>query len=107
MNYKNRILAFFLALALFVPVLPAKTWAQTDTIPPIPVSDSALRNKDVGITIMGYTVPGISLDYLMIIVVKAALERILDSTVEWINSGFEGNPAFVTDPKQFYSDIAD
>src|SRR3989344_6032704 len=94
MNYKNRILAFGLTILMLVPILPAKTLAQADTIPPIPTSDSALRNKDVGITIMGYTIPGITLDSLMITVAKAALERILDSTVDWINSGFEGNPAF-------------
>jgi hypothetical protein len=38
-------------------------------------------------------------------------QRLVDdmvrSTVEWANTGFEGNPAFATNPKQFFADIAD
>ena len=38
---------------------------------------------------------------------QAVLQRMIDSTVEWASSGFEGNPAYVTNPKQFFTDIAD
>lgn len=36
-----------------------------------------------------------------------AIERIVSSTVKWANTGFEGNPAYVTDPRQYFGDIAD
>ncbi len=38
---------------------------------------------------------------------QIVIERIVASTVEWANSGFEGNPAYVTDPKQYFTNIAD
>src|SRR3989344_2591364 len=106
MNYKSRILVFCLVILMLVPILPERTYAQSG-VGAIPTLDQGLNLKEVGIPILGFVVPGLTLDSLMIIVVKAVMEKILDSTVEWINSGFEGNPAFVTDPKQFYSDIAD
>lgn len=41
------------------------------------------------------------------VVAKQILRRITAQTVNWINSGFEGNPAFVTDPQRFFLGIAD
>lgn len=41
---------------------------------------------------------------------KAALilvQKITDSIVDWINSGFQGQPAFVSDPGKFLLDTAD
>lgn len=40
------------------------------------------------------------------LIVKMLLQKITMSTVAWINSGFEGKPAFVQDPKSFFNDIA-
>ncbi|MDP3763912.1 MAG: hypothetical protein Q8Q92_04745 [bacterium] len=104
MNQRKSIV--FVLLLTFALALPLGTMA-IDTLPPIPVSDSALRDKEAGITIFGFTVPGFSWDGLAIIITKKFIERMVDSTVNWINSGFEGNPAYVTDPKQYFTDIAD
>ncbi len=38
---------------------------------------------------------------------KMMLSMMTDEIVTWINSGFEGKPAFVTDPKQFLVNIGD
>lgn len=38
---------------------------------------------------------------------QAILLRMINSTTEWANTGFEGNPAYVTDPERFFTDIAD
>ncbi|MBC7837011.1 hypothetical protein H7X87_04545 [Acetobacteraceae bacterium] len=40
-------------------------------------------------------------------IAKIAIEQITASTVDWINSGFDGKPAFIQDYKQFFTDIAD
>lgn len=40
-------------------------------------------------------------------IVNAMITYIADSTIAWINGGFNGNPAFVEDPGQFFKDIAD
>ncbi len=38
---------------------------------------------------------------------RAMLRKITAQTVNWINTGFKGNPAFVTDPGQFFLDVGD
>ncbi|TSC68473.1 MAG: hypothetical protein G01um101456_628 [Parcubacteria group bacterium Gr01-1014_56] len=38
---------------------------------------------------------------------KVAVQQITDSTVNWINSGFDGKPAFVQDYNQFFTGVAD
>lgn len=90
----------------FTFVLPVSTMA-IDIIPPIPVSDSALRDKEAGVTMFGFTVPGLTWDLIAITIAKLALEQILQATTAWVNNGFEGNPAYVTDPMQFFTKIAD
>ncbi len=37
---------------------------------------------------------------------KMMIKNITDSLVNWINSGFEGNPVFVTDSGAYFSDLA-
>lgn len=38
---------------------------------------------------------------------KLAVRQITRSLVNWINTGFQGNPAFISDPASFFADIAD
>ncbi|MBU6426668.1 hypothetical protein KGQ27_00275 [Patescibacteria group bacterium] len=40
-------------------------------------------------------------------VAKIALQEVTTSVVNWINSGFQGNPAFLTNPQAFFLDVAD
>jgi uncharacterized membrane protein len=40
------------------------------------------------------------------LVIKMLLQKITLSTVAWINSGFDGKPAFIQDPSKFFNDIA-
>lgn len=40
------------------------------------------------------------------LIIKMLLQKLTVSTVAWINSGFDGEPAFVQDPGKFFSDIA-
>lgn len=48
-----------------------------------------------------------SLDSVGYCIINAVLEYITQATVDWINSGFDGNPAFVEDPEKFFGDIAE
>lgn len=47
------------------------------------------------------------LDPLAFHIAKAFISKLLKSTVDWINSGFKGSPAFVQDLDQFLLDAAD
>ncbi len=38
---------------------------------------------------------------------NTVIKKITSQTVNWINSGFKGNPAYVTDPGQFFLNVAD
>ncbi|MDO8589879.1 MAG: hypothetical protein Q7R69_01230 [bacterium] len=106
MNYRNHILAIgFIVLAL-ISVLPNRVMA-VDSVSPIPVADSIVRDKEAGLTIFGYTIPGLTWDSIAIALAKVVLEKIFQATTDWVKSGFEGNPAYATDPAQFFTNIAD
>lgn len=47
------------------------------------------------------------LDSVANLIAKKMLQRITVQTVNWINSGFKGNPAFITNPSGFFLDMAD
>lgn len=47
------------------------------------------------------------LDCIARTIARAAIERITADVVDWINSGFEGKPAFVQDFRGFFRDVAD
>src|SRR3989338_9733097 len=102
MSYKKftvLILALSISFLSFAPVVRAQT--------AVPVSDSAIRQKEVGITVFGVTVPGLSWDSIALTIAKSTISTLVNSTVKWINNGFDGNPAYVNNPKQYFTDIAD
>jgi hypothetical protein len=41
------------------------------------------------------------------VLAKAALQQITVSVVNWINSGFNGQPSFITNYQQFFTNVAD
>lgn len=47
------------------------------------------------------------LDPLLWATINILLEEIADSTVDWINSGFEGGPGFITNYGDFVTDVGD
>lgn len=66
----------------------------------------AQTSKEVGIPVFG--VPLLpSLDSIGYCLVNSLIEYISDSTIAWINSGFEGNPVFIDNFDQFFKNIAD
>ncbi|OHA88453.1 MAG: hypothetical protein A2653_00945 [Candidatus Zambryskibacteria bacterium RIFCSPHIGHO2_01_FULL_43_25] len=95
-----------------IPILPTITEDEV-----VPVADEAIRRKEVGessFQVFGrrVTITGLTLDSIVILASKAALEELSDSLVDWINSGFTGygtkqGPQFVTDPEGFLKNTAD
>jgi hypothetical protein len=47
------------------------------------------------------------MDCLMRTIARAALQTMTNSIVQWINSGFNGSPSFVTNYQQFFASVAD
>lgn len=50
---------------------------------------------------------GFGWDTIGYIAAKIALSSMTNSIVNWINSGFEGGPTFVTNPSAYFQDMAD
>lgn len=46
-------------------------------------------------------------DSAAMIAARLAVQLVVQSTVSWAQSGFDGNPAYVTDPEQYFTDLAD
>ncbi len=48
-----------------------------------------------------------TLDKLAVMVANQLLQKMTASIVNWINTGFEGSPAFLTNPEGFFLDVGD
>lgn len=109
-SFSKRLLSFyFVGIVLFgslsVLSFPVSTRAQT--IPGVPsvVFDpwvtiqstiSAVANGTTAAVSTAAQTKGYTLDPLAWAVAKAALQAIVKSTVNWVNNGFNGSPAYVT-----------
>lgn len=89
------------AIGGIISVLAAK-YASTDLYTRVPQT-SANNVKEAGDSNGYYP----SLDSIGYCIVNAVIEYITQATIDWINSGFDGNPAFVDNPEQFFKDIGD
>lgn len=70
------------------------------------VTETSARVGTVGslFGIGGLALP--SWDSMGYCIVNSMIIYIADSTLQWINTGFEGNPAFLANPDQFFKDLA-
>ncbi len=83
-------------LSSLSPLFASKAEAQWVVFDPGNfVPNIAAQVKDYGLDAIAFTI------------VNLIIERMAASTVKWINSGFKGSPAFVTDPANYYKDIGD
>jgi len=73
----------------------------TSSIGTVPVLDVKQATKETG----GLGTP--SLDGVAFCLGNAVIESILAGTIQWVQSGFNGNPVFIDDPEQFFTDVAD
>mgnify|MGYP001560383010 CR=1 FL=1 len=102
MEYKptkmfKKLLSFILILSLITPLfyMPRQTKR----------AEAFLGFGDIVVDIK-HLVERISDNFAMILA-QQMIDRMVQSSVKWMQSGFEGNPAYVTDPRQFFTDIAD
>ena len=82
---------------------PEKANAQLGLVP---VTVPALEIKETGPSVFGVPT-GIGLDGLAFVAANLVIARITDSIVSWINSGFQGSPAFIQDPGGWFTETAD
>lgn len=90
----KKFVSFLLILSLITPIFYAPYQARRAEAYGIPIVDIKQIVRDF-------------IDDLAMILAKRMVDHIVSSTVKWAQSGFEGNPAYVTNPKQYFTDIAD
>ena len=105
-KYLIGTIIFFLVFSLPPSFSFQKTQAMAD-ISSVPVAEKLVREKEVGRSIFGFPIPGTGWDSLAWTAASLFIQKIVDSTVDWINNGFNGGPFFVTNFGDFIEDAAD
>ncbi len=92
------------------------TVIKTVLVPTVPVNttfDEAgqhtigdVRARSGSFTLFGIMI-NVGWDSIAWCIVNAMIEHIANATIEWANSGFNGNPAFLQNPERFFKDLAD
>lgn len=83
----KKIFASLLIFSLIFVSFPQKTSAQ--------YTDVANTLKEYGLDSVAY------------LVAKTITRKLTQKTVNWINSGFKGNPGYITDPGNFFLNVGD
>ncbi len=101
MNFKKKLFCFLIIISLFSYIRPQKTYSAVFDVPnTVQGTISAVANS-------GLTIKELALDTAAYFIINKVIKKITAQTVNWINSGFKGNPAYVTNPGQFFLDVGD
>ncbi len=94
---------------IFLPILPAQVaHAQFGIpVPVVEIGPSGVANVTTAVNSTTMSFKEQLFDALAFGFMNYAIQRIAANTVQWINSGFKGSPAFVTDPEGFLKKTAD
>ncbi len=84
---KTKKICAVLILTVTIFIFPQRTNAQ--------YIDIVQQIKEFGLDTLAYSIT------------NRVLGNITASTVNWINSGFNGNPAYITNPGRFFSQVAE
>jgi hypothetical protein len=81
--------------------------ATINKIPTVPTNDLNANAKSSGIVIPFINLNiGVSWNQLALNISKIVVNQLVDKTVVWMQSGFEGSPAYVADPKSYFGNLA-
>lgn len=104
----KKSIALILVLGFFVsPVVTSAQWVVWDPGNFVPNTATAINTTVSAANDTANSVKEFGLDAVAWIIVNLIIERMAASTVNWINSGFKGSPAFVTNPAAYFQDIGD
>jgi hypothetical protein len=109
-KFKKIVVLFLVFTFVFSPVfaIPAQAqWVVWDPGNFVPNSVTAVNTTVVAGAQVANTTKEYGLDAVFNILAKLIIQRMAASTVKWINSGFKGSPAFVTDPEAYFQNIGD
>jgi hypothetical protein len=109
-NFKKSATTLLCIIALFSFLAPQTARAQWAVLD----AGNMVQNTLTAISTAGSTISEYYLEYkeccidpLGWALAKAVLQSMTSDIVDWINGGFEGNPAFVSNPEGFFLNAAD
>jgi hypothetical protein len=114
----QKIFAIMFAMAMLVgsyaPAKPAHAIISIDIITELETgltyvksALSSVYNEIASYAEQSIWIKDYILDPLAWAEAKGLLQNITNETVNWINSGFNGSPAYITNPTRFFENIAD
>ncbi|MES3005663.1 MAG: hypothetical protein V4664_01805 [Patescibacteria group bacterium] len=107
----GNLLTSSISSALTGQVTQKATGAVEQLVPVDPkgqhlVNSNLQTNAQTGTAVFGVLVSP-SWDSIAWCLINSIIEYLIDATIEWAKTGFNGNPAFVDNPEQFFQSIAD
>ncbi len=80
-----------------------------DELRMLTAKETGSANVDTDSILSGFLagISTVSLDSIMFCIINEIMAYITKATIDWINSGFNGNPVFVENPGSFFQGIAD
>lgn len=103
-NVKIFFAAQIFVIAFFFAGTTHKVLAQ-----PIPVADFVTQANTT--VVAANTSAEVEKEFILDGILKASMQVVIsnltNSIVTWINSGFQGNPAFIDDPAGYFTDVGD
>lgn len=106
---KKIILSILLILFIF-SLSPKTTKAQWPVIDEANLFVNSMNGASLDILVSygsAQQIKSYALDSIAWMVAKMLLQMMTAQVVSWINSGFQGSPAFVQNPSAFFIDVAD
>jgi hypothetical protein len=101
------ILMIFVVAGTMVPRPAQAQWATFDALTESSTWGDFATNISDTVTTNLMEIKEYILDGLAWALAKALVQSMVASTVNWINSGFQGSPSFLTNPEGYFADVGD
>jgi hypothetical protein len=127
MTFKNttiqKLISFFIIIGIFTPTLsiffiPKKADAIVDVFVEPGVIwnayliDQTINDNIIAVSVVTETTVAVKETFwrtiikeALMIIARRMINKMTQATINWINSGFHGNPAFIDNPRSFFGDI--
>ena len=100
-------ITLFSFIFFFLPQQASALWPVFDIPTEIGTGSTAVSSSVTAAMTTAEKIKTFVIDPAARIILKTIIKKLTAQTVNWINNGFDGNPAFVSDPGQFFLDVGD
>ncbi len=94
--------AIFMIVAVSAPMQASAQFVQVSVMSDTSAASVKRTTDTTMLQVKNYVLDGLAWS-----IAKILLQQVTSSVVNWINTGFKGNPSFITNPGSFFADSAD